>query len=103
MKEKSDKNIIIISIMLTIFVGLLIFILAIEMTLKAKEPPITRMITAKVINTENDNTLLEDTTGNVWSIEDNSYSKGIEVIVTFDTKGTVSILDDEIIKISVDK
>lgn len=72
--------------------------------LKGKESPITRMITAKVISIENEDTLLEDTTGNVWSIKDNSCSKGENVIITFDTKGTnSSILDDEIIKISIDK
>lgn len=70
---------------------------------KTKEPLITRTITAKVISVENNNTLLEDATGNVWSIEDDSYSKGAEVVVTFDIKGTDSILDDEIIKINVDK
>ena len=61
------------------------------------------MITAKVISIENNDTLLEDTTGNVWSIKDNDYSKGEYVIITFDTKATNSILDDEIIKISIDK
>ena len=60
-------------------------------------------MTAKVISVENDDTLLEDTTGNVWSIKDNGYSMGENVIITFDTKGTNSILDDEIIKINVDK
>ena len=72
-------------------------------SLKTKEPLITRMMTAKIISVENNDTLLEDTTGNVWSIKDNGYSRGDRVVITFDTKGTNSILDDEIIKISVDK
>lgn len=58
---------------------------------------------AKVVSVKNDDTLLKDTTGNVWSIKDNDYSIGDKVIITFDTKGTNSILDDEIIKINVDK
>lgn len=94
------ETIIIISIFILIFFYSLMRWCT---NLKAKESPVTRMITAKVISVENDDTLLEDTTGNVWSIKDNSYSKGDRVIVTFDTKNTSSILDDEIIEISVDK
>lgn len=68
-----------------------------------KHKSTTRMITAKVIGVENDDILLEDMTGNVWSIKDSSYSKGDRVIVTFDAKGSDSVFDDEIIKISIDK
>ena len=89
------KTIIITILFVTCF--LLFFFWALGKAEKHKST--TRTITAKVINVENDNTLLEDTTGNVWSIKDDSYSKGAEVVVTFNTKGTNSILDDEIIKI----
>lgn len=98
MTKKERISIIIISVsILMFFCGLMYW----EISLKTKEPLTTRMMIAKVISVENDDTLLEDTTGNVWSIEDNGYSKGENVIITFDTKGTNSILDDEII--SVDK
>lgn len=100
MTKKERIAIIIISIfILMFFCGLMYW----GISLKTKESPTTRMMTAKVISVENDDTLLEDTTGNVWSIKDNGYLKGENVIITFDTKGTNSILDDEIIKINVDK
>ena len=100
MTRKERVSIIIISVcILMFFCGLMYW----GITLKTKESLTTRMMTAKVISVENDDTLLEDTTGNVWSIKDNGYSKGENVIITFDTKGTNSILDDEIIKINVDK
>ena len=100
MTKKERIAIIIISIfILMFFCGLMYW----GISLKTKESLITRMMTAKVISVENDDTLLEDTTGNVWSIKDNGYSIGDKVIVAFDTKGTNSILDDEIIKINVDK
>lgn len=100
MTKKERIAIIIISVcILTFFCGLMYW----GINLKTKELPITRVMTAKIISVENDNTLLEDTTGNVWNIKDNGYSRGGRVIVTFDTKGTNSILDDEIIKISIDK
>ena len=100
MTRKERVSIIIISVcILTFFCGLMYW----GISLKTKELPTTRMITAKIISVENDDTLLEDITGNVWSIKDNGYSIGDRVIVTFDTKGTNSILDDKIIKINVDK
>ena len=100
MTRKERVSIIIISVcILMFFCGLMYW----GISLKIKEPLTTRMMTAKVISVENDDTLLEDTTGNVWSIKDNGYSKGENVIITFDTKGTNSILDDKIIKISIDK
>lgn len=100
MTKKERISIIIISVcILMFFCGLMYW----GISLKTKESPTTRMITAKVIGVENDNTLLKDTTGNVWSIKDNGYSKGENVIITFNTKDTNSILDDEIIKISIDK
>ena len=100
MTKKERISIIIISVcILMFFCGLMYWVTS----LKTKEPLTTRMMLAKVISVENDDTLLEDTTGNVWSIKDNDYSKGENVIITFDTKGTNSILDDEIIKINVDK
>ena len=100
MTRKERVSIIIISVcILMFFCGLMYW----GISLKTKESLTTRMMVAKVISVENDDTLLEDTTGNVWSIKDNDYSKGENVIITFDTKGTNSILDDEIIKINVDK
>ena len=100
MTRKERVSIIIISVCILIFFcGLMYW----GISLKTKEPLTTRMMIAKVISVENDDTLLEDTTGNVWSIKDTDYSKGENVIITFDTKGTNSILDDEIIKINVDK
>lgn len=100
MTRKERVSIIIISVcILTLFCGLMYW----GISLKTKELPTTRMITAKVISVEKDDILLEDTTGNVWSIKDNGYSKVENVIITFDTKGTNSILDDKIIKISIDK
>ena len=100
MTKKERVLIIIISVCILIFFcGLMRW----GISLKTKESPTTRMITAKVVSVENDDTLLEDITGNVWSIKDNGYSIGDRVIVTFDTKGTNSILDDKIIKINVDK
>ena len=100
MTRKERVSIIIISVcILMFFCGLMYW----GISLKTKESPTTRMITAKVIGVKNDDTLLEDTTGNVWNIKDNGYSKGENVIITFDTKGTSSILDDKIIKISIDK
>ena len=100
MTRKERVSIIIISVCILIFFCSFMYW---GMTLKTKELPTTRMMVAKIVSVENDNTLLEDTTGNVWSIKDNGYSIGDKVIVTFDTKGTNSILDDEIIKINVDK
>ena len=100
MTRKERVSIIIISVcILMFFCGLMYW----GISLETKESLTTRMMTAKVISVENDDTLLEDTTGNVWSIKDNGYSKWENVIITFDTKGTNSILDDEIIKINVDK
>ena len=100
MTRKERVSIIIISVcILMFFCGLMYW----GISLKTKESLTTRMMTAKVISVKNDDTLLEDTTGNVWSIKDNGYSKGENVIITFDTKNTSSILDDKIIKISIDK
>ena len=100
MTKKERISIIIISVcILMFFCGLMYW----GISLKTKESPTTRMMIAKVVSVENDDTLLEDTTGNVWSIKDNSHSKGENVIITFDTKNTSSILDDKIIKISIDK
>ena len=100
MTKKERISIIIISACILIFFcGLMYW----GISLKTKESLTIRMMTAKVISVENDDILLEDTTGNVWSIKDNGYSKGENVIITFDTKGTNSILDDKIIKISIDK
>ena len=100
MTKKERISIIIISVcILTFFCGLMYL----GISLKTKESPTTRMMIAKVVSVKNDDTLLEDTTGNVWSIKDNGYSKGENVIITFDTKNTSSILDDKIIKISIDK
>lgn len=100
MTKKERIAIIIISVcILTFFCGLMYW----GISLKTKEPLKTRMVTAKIISVENNDTLLEDTTGNVWSIKDNSYSRGDRVIIIFDTKNTSSILDDKIIKISIDK
>ena len=98
--KKERISIIIISVcILMFFCGLMYW----GISLKTKESLTTRMITAKVVSVENNDILLEDITGNVWSIKDNGYSIGNRVIVTFDTKGTNSILDDKIIKINVDK
>lgn len=100
MTRKERISIIIISIfILMLFCSFMYW----GINLKTKESLTTRMMIAKVVSVENDDTLLEDTTGNVWSIKDNGYSKGENVIITFDTKGTSSILDDKIIKISIDK
>ena len=100
MTKKERIAIIIISVcILMFFCGLMYW----GISLKTKESLTTRMMTAKIISVENNDILLEDITGNVWSIKDNGYSKGDRVIITFDTKGTNSILDDEIIKINVDK
>ena len=100
MTRKERVSIIIISVcILMFFCGLMYW----GISLKTKESLTTRMMTAKVISVENDDTLLEDTTGNVWSITDNGYWEGQNVIITFNTKDTNSILDDEIIKISIDK
>ena len=100
MTRKERVSIIIISVCILIFFcGLMRW----GISLKTKKSPTTRMMIAKIVSVENDDTLLEDTTGNVWSIKDNSHSKGENVIITFDTKGTSSILDDKIIKISIDK
>lgn len=100
MTKKEKIAIIIISIFILMFFCGLMYC---GINLKTKESLTTRMMIAKVISVENDDTLLEDTTGNVWSIKDNGYSIGDRVIVTFNTKGTNSILDDKIIKINVDK
>ena len=92
--------------MIIMSVGILIFfcgLMCFGISLATKESSTTRMITAEVVSVENNDTLLEDTTGNVWSIKDNSYSRGDRVIVTFDTKGSNSVLDDEIIKINVNE
>ena len=92
--------------MIIMSVGILIFfcgLMCFGISLATKESPTTRMITAEVISVENNDTLLEDTTGNVWSIKDNSYSRGDRVIITFDTKGSNSVLDDEIIKINANE
>ena len=100
MTKKERISIIIISVcILMFFCGLMYW----GISLKTKESPTTRVTTAKVISVENDDTLLEDTTGNVWSIKDKGYSKGDRVVIIFDTKNTSSILDDKIIKISIDK
>ena len=92
--------------MIIMSVGILIFfcgLMCFGISLATKESSTTRVITAKVISVENNDTLLEDTTGNVWSIKDNSYSRGDKVIITFNTKGSNSVLDDEIIKIDVNE
>lgn len=100
MTRRERVSMIIMSIgILIFFCGLMCF----GISLATKESPTTRVITAEVVSIENNDTLLEDTTGNVWSIKNNSYSKGDRVIITFDTKGSNSILDDEIIKINVNE
>ena len=100
MTRRERVSMIIMSVgILIFFCGLMYF----GISLATKDSPTTRMITAEVISVENNDTLLEDTAGNVWNIKDNSYSRGDRVIVTFDTKGSNSILDDEIIKINVNE
>lgn len=45
----------------------------------------------------NENTI--DSRGSYW-VYDTEYKDGTEVVVTFDTKGTVIITDDEIIAVN---
>ena len=92
--------------MIIMSVGILIFfcgLMCFGISLATTESSTTRVIKAEVISVENNDTLLEDTTGNVWSIKDNSYSRGDRVIITFDTKGSNSVLDDEIIRINANE
>ena len=92
--------------MIIMSVGILIFfcgLMCFGISLATTESSTTRMIKAEVVSVENNDTLLEDITGNVWSIKDNNYSRGDRVIITFDTKGSNSVLDDEIIKINVNE
>ena len=54
--------------MIIMSVGILIFfcgLMCFGISLATKESPTTRVITAEVISVENNDTLLEDTTGNV--------------------------------------
>lgn len=52
---------------------------------------------AIVIETRGTEVLLEDTTGNIWSIEDSSLQKYGRYILKMDNNGTDSIYDDEIL------
>ena len=58
---------------------------------------------AKVIEKNDSIITFEDTTGNLWSIEDteNIYQIGNDVKLTWNDKGTDFKTDDEIIKIEI--
>lgn len=64
-----------------------------------KEDDNTYYRSAVVIETRGTEVLLEDTTGNIWSIEDSSLQKYGRYILTMDNKGTESIYDDEILSV----
>jgi hypothetical protein len=44
-------------------------------------------------------TTIETSDGNLWDIEDYVAPRSVKLAVTFDTKGTETILDDEIVQI----
>ena len=44
-------------------------------------------------------TTIETEDGNLWNIEDYVAPRSVKLAVTFDTKGTETILDDEIVQI----
>lgn len=64
-----------------------------------KENNNTYYRSAVVIETRGTEVLLEDTTGNIWSIEDSSLQKYGRYILKMNNKGTESIYDDEILSV----
>ena len=60
---------------------------------------ITRNMQGKIISTNKKETIIETVDGNIWTITDEVYDLGQNVIVEFDTMSTVEITDDTIITI----
>lgn len=62
--------------------------------------PTTYMKSAEVIQIRDNVAYLEDTTGNVWCVENNTLKLYGRYIVTFDSMGTKDITNDEIVEIN---
>lgn len=60
----------------------------------------TYMKSAEIIQIRDNVAYLEDTTGNVWCVEDDTLKLYGRYIVTFDSKNTDEITDDEILEIN---
>lgn len=62
--------------------------------------PTTYMKSAEVIQIRDNVAYLEDTTGNVWTVEDDTLKLYGRYIVTFDSMNTEEITDDEIMEVN---
>ena len=62
--------------------------------------PTTYMKSAEVIQIRDNVAYLEDTSGNVWCVEDDTLKLYGRYVVTFDTMETEEITDDEILEIN---
>ena len=57
----------------------------------------------KVIKVTTTETVFEDNAGHHWAVENTDYKLNKTYTVLFNTMGTDNRLDDEIVKISIDK
>lgn len=62
--------------------------------------PTTYMKSAEVIQVRDNVAYLEDTSGNIWTVENDTLKLYGRYIVTFDSMGTEDITDDEIVEVN---
>lgn len=62
--------------------------------------PTTYMKSAEVIQIRDNVAYLEDITGNIWTVEDDTLKLYGRYIITFDSMNTEEITDDEIVEVN---
>lgn len=65
-----------------------------------KDCSTTYMKSAEVIQVRDNIVYLEDTSGNIWTVEDDTLKLYGRYIVTFDSMDTEDITDDEIVEVN---
>lgn len=60
----------------------------------------TYMKSAEVIQIRDNVAYLEDISGNIWTVEDDTLKLYGRYVVTFDSMGTEDITDDEIVEVN---
>lgn len=99
MKTKRDNTSTILEMTAMVFLSIVLILTLVFPYVRNKTPKVnTRTITG----TYNNGTITTKD-GNVWKVSNHngiSTNKSVKVTIKFDTKGTDSVLDDEIVKIT---
>lgn len=99
MREIDSVNAAVFAGMVGLILTLITFIV---MAYYAPEPDNKARTTTRTITGTYDNGTITTKDGNVWKVSNHNgiaTNKSVKVTVKFDTKGTDSVLDDEIVEI----